>query len=143
MVQQLTAEKLRENAVIHTTIPVRDRTVVDRTFELPARLHGATVALYLGFIATMAVGFASPGMILPVVIFTVIIVAGFGVPALWTGLNPPTQSRAMAWEKFAREGVMTAFGRTSARDATVQVIILPALIFLWGAVTVTIAALVR
>ena len=55
---------------------------------------------------------------------------------------PPNQSKPKTWARFQREGIMTAYGRTSARDATVQVLILPVLIFVWGVVMVTIAALV-
>ena len=36
------------------------RQDVDRTFEMPGMLYGATVALYLGFIAMLGVGFFSP-----------------------------------------------------------------------------------
>ena len=87
-------------------------------------------------------GFANPEMVLPVAIFAVFVVAGFGVPAMWTRLAPGTRSRALSWERFRREGIITAYGPVSARDASVQVLILPVLIFLWGVFTVTIAALV-
>ena len=61
---------------------------VDRTFELPRRLYGATVALYLGFLGIMAAGLSSEGLIIPMAIFVLFVIAGFGVPALWTRLNP-------------------------------------------------------
>ena len=140
MVEQITREKLAEQADIRFDAP-RVAAPTDRTFEIPTGLYAATVALYLGFIGTLALGFSNPVMIIPTAIFLLVVVAGFGVPAVWTRLAPETKSRAKTWVRFRQEGIMTAYGRTSARDATVQVLILPTLIFAWGLIMVTIAAL--
>lgn len=143
MVQQTNREALRQNADIHTQVPAaKTAHKIDRCFELPPVLYKATVGLFLGFVATMGAGFAHPEMILPVVIFTVFIVAGFGVPMIWTRLAPQTASQPMRWARFQRDGIMTASGHATARDAAVQVLILPVLIFAWGLAAVTIAALV-
>ncbi len=115
---------------------------VDRTFELPRRLYGATVALYLGFLGIMAAGLSSEGLIIPMAIFVLFVIAGFGVPALWTRLNPQSKSRAMSWSKFKERGEMTYTGRLSARDAAIQMLILPVLIVFWGLAVVMIAATV-
>ena len=48
----------------------------------------------------------------------------------------------MSWARLASQGIATHPGRVSARDAAVQVLILPALVFCWGVTTVIIAALV-
>lgn len=141
MVEQLTREKIAQYADIRVEAP-RVTAPTDRTFELPTGLYAATVALFLGFIGTLAIGFGNPEMVIPFVIFAIFVVAGFGVPAIWTRLAPETKSRPKTWGRFRQEGIMTAYGRTSARDATVQVLILPVLIFAWGIVCVTIAALV-
>lgn len=141
MVEQLTCEKIAQNDVIHTNAP-RVAAPTDRTFELPTVLYGTTVALFLGLIGTLALGFSNPEMIIPFVIFAFFVVAGFGVPAIWTRLAPTTRSKAKSWSRFQQEGIMTAYGRTTARDAAVQVLILPVLIFAWGLICVTIAALV-
>ena len=141
MVEQLTREKLAEQADIRIEAP-RVAAPTDRTFELPTGLYVATVALFMGFITVLSVGFAHPEMIIPFAIFALFIVAGFGVPAIWTRLTPATKSRPKTWARFRQEGIMTAYGRTNARDATVQVLILPSLIFVWGLTTVVIAALV-
>lgn len=141
MAEQITREKLAEQADIRIEAP-RVAAPTDRTFELPKGLYVATVALFMGFISTLALGFSDPAMVIPFVIFALVIVAGFGIPAIWTHLAPETRSRPKSWSRFRQEGIMTAYGRTSARDATVQVLILPTLIFAWGLVTVTIAALV-
>ncbi|WP_338243858.1 hypothetical protein [Aurantiacibacter hainanensis] len=141
MVEQLTREKLAEQADIRIEAP-RVAAPTDRTFELPTGLYVATVALFLGFITVLTVGFAHPEMNIPFAIFALFIVAGFGVPAIWTLLAPETKSRPRTWARFRQEGIMTAYGRTNARDATVQVLILPTLIFVWGLTCVLIAALV-
>ncbi len=118
-------------------------TVVDRSFELPRRLYGATVGLYLAFIAIMAAGFSSPGLVIPMAIFVLFVVAGFGVPTIWTRLAPDAGRKpTMRWRRFADRGIVTATGRLTARDATIQMLILPVLIVAWGLAVATIAALV-
>ncbi len=141
MVEQLTREKIAQQADIRIEAP-RVTAPTDRTFELPTGLYVTTVALFLGFIGTLAVGFGNPEMVIPFAIFALFVVAFFGVPAIWTRLAPATKSKPKTWSRFQQEGIMTAYGRTCARDATVQVLILPVLIFAWGLVCVTIAALV-
>ena len=100
------------------------------------------MAFYLGFLAVMAAGLSTPGLIIPMAIFTLFIVAGFGLPALWTRITPDHKGRNMSWARLASQGIATHTGRVSARDAAVQVLILPALVFCWGVTTVIIAALV-
>ena len=141
MSKLLTRELIAEQAAI-VEAP-RKRHEVDRTFELPKGLYAATVALYLGFLAVMATGMSSPGLIIPMAIFTVFIVAGFGIPAIWTKLAPKTASKQMSFAQLRRDGISTLTGRLPAKDAAVQMLILPAIIFCWGIATITIAALVR
>ena len=141
MSKHFTRELVAEQAAI-VEAP-RKRHETDRTFELPMGLYAATVSLYLGFLAVMATGLSTPGLVIPMVIFTLFIVAGFGVPAIWARLDPPTASRPMSFAKLRRDGIRTLTGRLSATDATVQMLILPVIIFCWGVTTVGIAALVR
>ena len=141
MSKLLTREQIAEQARI-LDAPERQPTVVDRTFELPASLYGATVGCYVGFLAIMAVGFGNPGLILPMAIFTFIIVAGFAVPTIWARMNPEHSARSLTWGAFHRDGIATNAGRLAARDGAIQVLILPVLVMLWGCVVVTIAALV-
>lgn len=143
MAQQLTREQIALAANVTAAPPAYIRKApVDRTFELPKGLYVATVGLYLGFIALMGLSFSHAEMIIPVAIFVVFVIGGFGLPMVWTRLAPETPSKSKSWARFKQEGIMTAYGRTSARDATVQVLILPVLIFVWGVIAVTIAALV-
>jgi hypothetical protein len=118
-------------------------TNVDRNFEMPKALYGVTVGLYLAFLAIMAIGLASPGLIIPMAIFAFFIIAGFGLPALWTRIEPTDEAKPqLTLGGLAQNGIMTATGHMSGRDATVQMIILPVVIVMWGLVTVTIAAIV-
>jgi len=114
---------------------------IDRSFNLPKELYFGTVAGYLGFLALMSVAFINPVLIIPMVIFVGFIVAGFGVPAIFTRLKG-NDSKAMTWDEFESRGIMTNTGKLAPRDAAVQVLILPALIVMWGIAIVTIAALV-
>ena len=113
-----------------------------RTFELPPRLYGLTVAAYAAFVGVMAVGFGTGELWIPLAICLIVIAMGFGTPALWPTLKPENSESAQRWAEFRRTGIVTATGPTSARDATVQVMILPALILLWGVAMVIVAALV-
>ena len=112
-----------------------------RTFEMPPMLYALTVAAYLGFVAILATAFATHELIVPVAIIAVLIVAGFGVPALWARMQPDTAGRALSWGQFRQRGIMTHTGRISAGDAAIQVLILPTLILLWAVAVATIAAL--
>ncbi len=143
MAERVTRELVAEKAIVHTELPVAAALPVDRSFEMPTALYGATVALYLGFMAIAALGFGNPELILPIGVIVLSIVAGFGVPAIWVRMAPGSRKPSMGWSRFRMGGIDTEFGRLTSREAMVQVLILPVLIFLWGIATVTIAALVR
>ncbi len=66
----------------------------------------------------------------------------FGVPALWTRLAGNT-SAPQTMGEFEARGIQTNTGRLAARDATIQVLILPVLLVVWGLAIAVIAALVR
>lgn len=120
---------------------IRHQVEDDRNFGLPKALYGATVACYLGFLAVVGSAFASPGLAIPMAIFVVFIFAGFGVPALWTRLAGNT-STAQTMGEFGLKGIMTATGRLAPRDATIQMLILPVLLVVWGLAVAVIAAIV-
>ena len=121
---------------------VRHQVEADRNFGLPTAFYGATVACYLGFLAITGAAFGNAELAIPMAIFAVFIVAGFGVPAVWTRLagntsEPPTQG------EFASRGIMTLTGRLAPRDAAIQMLILPVLLVVWALAVVIIAAVVR
>ena len=140
MVKHYSRELVAEHANIVASPAAAQE--VDRAFGLPTGLYVATVSLYLGFLAVMAAGLSTPGLLIPMAIFALFIIAGFGLPTLWMRMQPAHRGRNMSWSRLASEGIAVQTGRVSARDAAVQVLILPVLIFCWGIAAVTIAALV-
>jgi hypothetical protein len=143
MAEKLNRQQVAEKAIVHSEHAFQPRSHIDRGFELPTGLYATTVGLYLTYLAVMAAGFSHPEMILPMAAFVIAIVAGFGVPALWVRMKPENPQRPISWSRFLSEGIETLSGRLDAKSATVQVLILPTLIFLWGIATVAIAAIVR
>jgi hypothetical protein len=76
------------------------------------------VACSLGFLLVVGTAFASPGLANPMAIWPVFIVAGFGVPAVWTRLAGNTGAPQTMGE-FALKGIMTHTGRLAPQDATI------------------------
>ena len=143
MAEQLTREMIADKAIIHPELPATlEHALPDRSFELPTALYPGTVALFMGFIAVTAYGFAHREPGIPTAIFVLFVVAAFGVPAMWTRLVPDTGTKPLSWANFRRDGVHTLTGHNTASQAVIQVIMLPALVFCWGVVTVAIAAVV-
>lgn len=140
MSRHLTRELVAQQAEVRRELlhPV----VVDRSFELPRALYIATASLYLGFIAVLGLGLATPGLLIPMAIFAVFIVAGFGLPAVWVSMKPDNAVRQLDWGRFRRQGIATLTGRLTAGEAAAQMLVLPILIFAWGVTCVIIAALV-
>jgi hypothetical protein len=143
MAEKLNRIEVAQKAVIHPELALIARHSVDRSFELPTALYAITAGLFLAYLGVMGFGFRHSEMVLPMAIFVFFIIAGFGIPALWVKMRPDNVQRALSWGRFVHEGIDTFTGRLDARAAAVQVLILPALIFLWGVTTVTIAAIVR
>jgi hypothetical protein len=120
---------------------VRHQVETDRNFGLPTTFYGATVACYLGFLMIVGTAFASPLLAIPMAIFVLFIVAGFGIPAIWTRLaGNTTQPQTLG--EFEAHGIMTHTGPLAARDATIQMLILPVLLVVWGLTVAAIAAIV-
>ena len=142
MAERITRQLVAEKAIIHEAEALRLPTTVDRNFELPAGLYAAMAGLFFAATGVMAFGFAAPGMVVPTGIIAVFIAMYFAVPALWMRMKPEHPQRLTSWARFRRDGIMTPYGRATARDATVQVLILPVLLLCWGIAVVTIAAVV-
>lgn len=143
MAERVTRELVAEKAIVHPEAALLPPGIVDRSFEMPTGLYAAVAALFLGFMAVTGIGFATRELILPLAVIVLFIFAFFGVPAIWVRMVPESRRPSMSWNRFRREGIATEFGRLTANEAMVQVLILPVLIFLWGIATVTIAAIVR
>ena len=119
------------------------RACNDHTFEFPGRIYGAMAALLFGYMAVMATGFAEPAMVVPMAINFAFLTAFFAVPVIFARVSPDDVGRpALRWSDFMRDGVETATGRTSGREAVVLTLLLPFLILCWGIAVVAIAGLV-
>lgn len=143
MAERITQRRIAQLADVYPEHAAPVVHTVDRTFELPTGLYVATAALYLGFVAVMALGFGNPHLIVPMGIIVTFIAMFFAVPAQWVRMNPQAARRAMGWAQFRRAGVKTPYGQATAGAATAQVLVLPVVIFAWAVAVVTIAALVR
>ena len=119
----------------------RHQVEADRNFGLPTALYGATVAGYLGFLVVVGSAFANPVLAIPMAIIVLLIVAAFAVPAVWTRLRD-NASEPQTLGEFETRGIMTNTGRLSPKDATIQVLILPVLLVVWGLAVALIAAIV-
>ncbi len=113
------------------------------TFDLHPALFALTFGGYMVYIAIMAAAFADKEMVLPVAIFFLFVIAGFGTPALWARVAAPAPGERPAWATFMREGFECLTGHVSAKGAMVQVLIMPVLLLFWGVSVAIIAACVR
>jgi hypothetical protein len=138
MAERLARQFVAEKAIIHA----QPAPAVDRNFELPAGVYCAMASLFFAAAGVMAFGFAAPSMVVPTGIIAVFIAMFFAVPALWMRMKPEHPQRLTPWRRFRQHGIMTAYGHSTAAAATIQVLVLPALILAWGIAVVTIAAMV-
>jgi hypothetical protein len=118
-------------------------TRVDRNFGLPTGLYALTVGSYLAFFAIMSAAFLTGELAIPMVIFVLYVVMAFGLCAQWTRMKPENRSAPLTWGQFANRGIVTHTGRLTAGQASAQVLIMPALIVVWGLSVAIIAAVVR
>jgi hypothetical protein len=114
-----------------------------RAFDLHPALFALTFGAYMTYIGIMAAAFADPEMAIPVAIFAIFVLAGFGTPALWARIAAPAPGERPAWATFMREGFECLTGHVSARGVLVQVLIMPVLLLFWGVGVAIIAACVR
>ncbi len=120
----------------------KKQTIVDRSFELPKGLYIATVAIYMAYLVLMWSAFQAGHMAVIMSICIISVGAGFGVPALWALMKPDHDHSNMSWQQFVRNGIETHTGILKAKDATIQMMILPVLILMWGVAVVIIASFV-
>ncbi|MFN2100202.1 hypothetical protein [Altererythrobacter sp. MF3-039] len=135
-------ELVADRAVVYSRMPADTRHEVDRTFEIPPIAYALTVGSYLGFLAILTAAVGNSELIIPMVIFSFFIVAGFSLPTIWTRLEPEKTSKALSWGRFRQQGILTHTGHVTAGEAMAQVLILPVLVFFWGLAIAVILALI-
>jgi hypothetical protein len=121
--------------------PVRHQVEVDRNFGVPTAFYAIMAVCYAGFLAITVAAFASPLLIIPMAVIGLFLVMFFGIPAVWTRFRGNDSQPATLGE-FETKGIMTNTGPLRARDAAIQMLILPVLLVFWGLAVVTIAAFV-
>ena len=114
----------------------------DRNFGLPPVILLGSFGLFLAYLAVMWVGFAADGLVLPMAVNFIFVAAFAYVPAKWATMKPDHKDKAIPMARFRAAGIDTLTGRTSAREATTLVLLLPACTLFWGIAMTTIAALV-
>ncbi|WP_205479791.1 hypothetical protein [Sphingomonas arenae] len=114
----------------------------DRTFELPTGLLLAVFGLFAAYLAVMSIGFADAGLVVPMAVNFIFVAAFAVVPMLWARMKPAKDAKALSFDRFLARGIRTETGTCGAGSASIQVLMLPAFIFLWGIAVTTIAALV-
>lgn len=119
----------------------RQRACEDHSFELPNGLYMAMAGLFFGFLAVLAVGLSSPGLIVPMAINFIFLTAFFAVPSIFVRTTRDG-SRASSWTRFMDRGIDTATGHNSGREAAILMLLLPTFIFCWSLAIATIAAFV-
>ena len=130
--------------IVAAPAPPLQRACDDRTFELPPVLHVATALMFLGFVTVLCAALATPGLIIPYVVFAFFITAYFAVPAFWARMKPEeNRSRALSWDDFMARGIGTATGHASGREAAVLVLMLPTFVLLWAVAIGIIASVIR
>ena len=117
------------------------RACDDQSFELPTRLYVAMAMLFGGFIAVLSLAFRGGHMAVAYGVIFAFIAAFFAIPALFPAMAPEGK-RSLSWTMFRMRGIQTATGRSTARDATVLVLLLPFLIFCFGMAVAAIAMIV-
>ena len=122
--------------------PPSPRACEDRNFELPPALLLGVFGLFMAYLGVMSIGFMEPSLVLPMIVNVIFVAAFAFVPAKWATMKPAKSDRAKSWAEFSEHGIQTATGHASGAEASILVLLLPALIFCWGVAVVAIAALV-
>ena len=107
--------------------------------DVPAAAGGLIAAAYVGLVATFAIAMAgSAQSVFAIVICAVFLAAFLAVPSIFLGVERLT-GRRPSLDRFMREGMATMTGRSSGRDALVQMLIVPVL-QTFGVIAMGIAA---
>ncbi|MGJ3649988.1 hypothetical protein ACLB0R_16150 [Sphingomonas sp. GlSt437] len=100
-------------------------------FDLPPILHIGMFAGFFVFLGIMWSAFADPELAIPFAIFAILLGAALVVPGLWAHVAPASGT-AQTWGDFQRDGIVCATGHVAATAAIAQVMIMPAMLIIWG-----------
>jgi len=102
-----------------------------RSFDLHPVLHVAVFGGFALYLGVMWAAFGERALIIPFAIFLFFTAAFFIVPAAWARIEDRTGPFA-TWSDFLREGFECESGHMTARETIAQVLIMPAMLLLWG-----------
>ncbi len=120
-----------------------ERACTDQTFELPAGIYVAMAALFAGFVGILGSAFRGGHMAVAYGVICAFIAAFFAVPALLPAMGARQSSHpSMSWFEFRDRGITTATGHSTAREATILVLLLPFLILCFAIAVVIISEVV-
>ncbi len=122
----------RRTIIDTTTAQKPPMALPTRHFDLPPLLHGATLGLFLVYLAVMGATFAGGRMPIVLAICAISVIGMFVVPGLFQLMGPSHDDRPLSMFAFARDGIDCLTGRLTAGQASVQVLIMPVLILIWG-----------
>lgn len=141
----MTGRQTREQLLVQGEVvnAPNERACRDQSFELPTGIYIAMATMFTGFVATLGFAFRGGYMGLVVGVIFAFMVIFFGVPATFVRVTKGVKRNlALSWVDFSDRGIITATGRSSAREATVLVLLLPFLILCFAIAIASIAALV-
>ncbi|WP_308516045.1 hypothetical protein [Sphingomonas flavescens] len=123
--------------------PPAERACTDQTFELPTGIYVAMAALFAGFVGVLGTSFRSGHLAVVYGVICVFLAAFFAIPAIFPSVGKRQSRRgSMDWWEFRENGIVTATGHASAREATILVLLLPFLILCFAIAIVTISGMV-
>ncbi|HEV7288930.1 hypothetical protein [Sphingomonas sp.] len=129
------------NMPIHQTVfanaVAMPRTRGEHVFDLHPALHIGVFAGFFAYLGIMWAAFGEKGLAIPFVIFGVFLTAAFIVPGWWARVAPG-EGRAPSFADFVAQGLPTGSGHLGAGGATVQVMIMPAMLMIWGLIVAVI-----
>ena len=109
--------------------------------DVPAAAGGLIAASYIGLVATFGVAMTgSAQSIFALAVCGLFLAAFFAVPRIFLGLEE-SAGRRPSFQRFLNEGMATMTGRSSGRDALIQMLIVPVLLT-FGVMLMGIAAAV-
>ena len=98
--------------------------------DVPASVGGLIAASYVGLLATFAATMVgSAQSVFAIVVCAGFLLAFFAVPRIFLGIEPKA-GRRPSLGRFMHDGMATLTGRTSGRDALIQMLIVPVLLTL-------------
>lgn len=129
------------NMPLHQTA-FADATALPRTrgahvFDLHPALHIGVFAGFFAYLGIMWAAFGEKGLVIPFAIFGVFLAAAFIVPGWWARVAPG-EARAPSFADFVEHGLPTGSGHLGAGGATVQVMIMPVMLMIWGLIVAVI-----